>query len=86
MHALSDLAGTLTGRTCPVRGCITSLVKNKQGQLFCVSCDKFCVAESDLKQGRVPSSVSSQYASPNRSAVSARTPLSYIFGAMLVWE
>ena len=39
---------TLTDRYCPVQGCLTPLVRNREKQLMCVECDKWVVPENEL--------------------------------------
>ncbi|TYZ60925.1 hypothetical protein PybrP1_004328 [[Pythium] brassicae (nom. inval.)] len=43
---------TLLGATCPMDGCFTPFVRNKQGQMYCVSCEQFAVTEEEARQQR----------------------------------
>lgn len=48
-----DVQGwTLLGATCPNADCYTPFVRNKQGQMYCVSCEQFAVTEEEAKQQR----------------------------------
>ena len=39
---------TLTDRYCPVQNCLTPLVRNREGQLLCVNCDKWVIPEDQV--------------------------------------
>ncbi|TMW56618.1 hypothetical protein Poli38472_006628 [Pythium oligandrum] len=41
---------TMLGVHCPSDECFTPLVRNKQGQMFCVSCNRFAITEEEAKK------------------------------------
>ena len=63
---------TLTDRYCPVQGCLTPLVRNREKQLMCVECDKWVVPENELHGDSSPAAEAQAPRQQNRPA--AQTP------------